>query len=275
MFLGCHIAIVSTFLRLVQGILYNILLMPRVDSSHFGQKYQKEGTIFNKIFGINEILSRFSHLDSAYMAYVSFLYVEKDYRSLAKSIPAPDSAKSLIEEIQMLLNNPVKVKEESRKDTNVTLSDSAQSLIEEEEEEVQMLVNNAVKVKKKISEDTIDMLSNSTTQQGEEEKYSSGLSTPKQLNALDDRLSIASTRTSSTIHRTNLIDTAQDRIFPIPNNTIQESDFRNRIRHKGKLPMSSTPVDSEDEDNRPALPLSTYKRNTSKPSDPRFHSTDV
>jgi hypothetical protein len=29
MFLGCHIAIISTFIRLIKGILYNILLIPQ------------------------------------------------------------------------------------------------------------------------------------------------------------------------------------------------------------------------------------------------------
>jgi hypothetical protein len=51
MFLGCHIAIVSSFLRLIKGIAYNILLMPRVDSSYLPSKWQKKGnTLDNQIF---------------------------------------------------------------------------------------------------------------------------------------------------------------------------------------------------------------------------------
>lgn len=49
-FLGCHIAVVSSIVRLSKGVLFNILQMPRVDSSYFAQKWQKNGKTFYSYF---------------------------------------------------------------------------------------------------------------------------------------------------------------------------------------------------------------------------------
>jgi hypothetical protein len=66
MFLGCHIAILSSFLRLIKGILFNILLMPRVDSSYLPSNWKKKGnTLDNLIFQKKTISTVFFNFQQA------------------------------------------------------------------------------------------------------------------------------------------------------------------------------------------------------------------
>jgi len=134
---------------------------------------------------------------------------------------------------------------------------------------------------------TFDTMSVSTTQLGESRNEDwSRSSTPIQEDAFDDRLSIASA-VPSIVQKTKTIKTPKDQILPM-SGVIQESNHNNQqfsanssttkiidkqisksqlnqhypkkrvnqisARHEGQPLMSSTPVDSEDEDNPPKRP---------------------
>ncbi|CAF4844743.1 unnamed protein product, partial [Rotaria socialis] len=77
---NCYITVFSPIFRLIKGVLLNILLMPRFDCSCFGRQWEE--------------------YDSAYMAYVSYLHMEKTYRQPARpeleSIPMKEIIKRSI-----------------------------------------------------------------------------------------------------------------------------------------------------------------------------------
>jgi hypothetical protein len=48
-FLGCHIAIFSSILRLIMRIFLDFLLISRINCSYFGQTFQKFGKTSNNL----------------------------------------------------------------------------------------------------------------------------------------------------------------------------------------------------------------------------------
>jgi len=197
------------------------------------------------------------------MAYVSYLYMEKAYRSSTEPTPIPVSTNILTVECGI----------------QVSVEDFNQS------EQVDWL-------------DTYDTMSISTTSFGESgQEDCSRSSTPIQTEAFDDRLSIASS-VPSIIQKTKTIETPKQimhmsGVIQIPNPNIQKfsanssstkkkdkqiSPFvvqrdqyypKTRVNevstlHEGQRLISSTPVDSEDEDNLPNSPEKNSKKKTPK-----------
>ncbi|CAF1171105.1 unnamed protein product [Adineta steineri] len=88
--IGFHIAIISSAVRLIKGLAFNILLMPRIDCSYLGRTCEK--------------------YDAEFMAYISYLHMETTYRPQSKS-----SAQE--ENILVSYNDPNRSETEKSKQT--------------------------------------------------------------------------------------------------------------------------------------------------------------
>ncbi|UJR08770.1 hypothetical protein I4U23_013026 [Adineta vaga] len=109
---SCHIAIISSVVRLINGLLWNILLMPRIDCSYLGRTCEK--------------------FDSGFMAYASYLHVENAIREPIQSPLLPVQTNKESEEIKTvnLAVAPAQSTTRAEKDTYDT-----DSLAEEESDE--------------------------------------------------------------------------------------------------------------------------------------------
>ncbi|CAF3145525.1 unnamed protein product [Rotaria sp. Silwood2] len=213
---------------------------------------------------------RFTTMDSAYMAYVSYLHMEKTYRQPAQSESVSIPTENMTEEPIAIQRNPIAIIAD---ENYADLSDS----------------------------DTIagEIL-------GEEDSYDSPEGEEPGVSDNDDASSVA----SSIYQRRSIITTPGDLTLPIspnvqyrPNNSQQrltnpsttraadeqrlactsERDHRDSKRnldHVSTLPeqqplMSSAHMDSEEEDRPPKLPLKTYKTTDIESRDNHFNSSDV
>jgi hypothetical protein len=185
------------------------------------------------------------------MAYVSYLYMEKAYR--ASTEPA---------QIPILINT-------------LTVERGIQVSVED--------LNQSEQIDWQDTFDTISVFTNQFEESGNHD--CSRPSTPIQEAASVDRWSIASS-VPSIIRETEIMETSEAQTFP-PSDYVQESNHNNQqfspnssttkkvdkqiksqrdqhypkkrvnqisARHEGQPLMSSTPVDSEDEDNPPKRP---------------------
>lgn len=193
------------------------------------------------------------------MAYVAYLYMEKAYRQVNEPVPTPIPIDNLTKEcgIQVSIEDLNEFEEIDWEDTTDNISTIAGESVNEYDGE-----------------------------------GSSRSSTPTPEDADDDTKSIIST-TSGKAQQRATIETFGSQILPT-SETLQKVNTNNQhlldhphqsnvqpkinqgsSGHEKQPLLASIPVDSEDEDYRPALPPKNHKKTVSKLNHNRFHSDEV
>ncbi|CAF1346175.1 unnamed protein product [Adineta ricciae] len=228
---SCHIAVVYCVFRLVYGIALNLLLMPRIDYSYLGRKWEKH--------------------DRGYMTYVSHLRMEKAHRKPVKPVSIVNPVNNVVAAqevpIPVAQNTPVPPTR-SR-----TISDS--EITHEKEEEVvdDKYYDTASDVQPEENDDTQSSISGNWLRRHIE------------VTDQDNELLLTGTAslTTESSRISKLLDSRDrpDQIFtPKPGHPQYISARSNQRRSEQRPFIDSTSVNSSDEeDNPPDLPAKAYR----------------